>query len=1123
MMENCWKQPVPGVQTNEGRGCRMDSAIETEPSWDGPAPPVAVDDLLAEMRRRHAAGERPTAAEYLARFPDLLRVAEAASALIYQEFLLRQDGGGRSDLTPLIQQFPQYRADIECLFEADRFLGQDSLVGDPPAPPKGVGPSTSSGTRFRVLHPHARGGLGQISVALDTELNREVALKQLLDQRSDDGSSRGRFVREAEITGGLEHPGIIPVYGLGHDAAGRPYYAMRLIRGDSLADAIARFHQSDQSARDPGERALALRGLLGRLVAVCNTIEYAHSRGVLHRDLKPANVMLGSYGETLVVDWGLAKVMGRPAAESERREAGPFGPISGDTAATKLGTAAGTPAYMSPEQAAGKLERLGPTTDVYSLGAVLYCLLTGRAPFEGSDIATVLARARRGDFPAPRLVKTGVPRALEAICLKAMAREPAQRYATPRALSNDVERWLADEPVTAWSEPLIRRAGRWMRHHRTAVTTAAVAGLVLVGALGFGYWRELVHAASLDTQRRRAEDREQEAIAAVKRFGEIVSKNSDLKDRMELESLRKELLKEPLSFFKSLRGRLLSDGETRPEALARLGSASFELGHLTDEVGDKQDALVAHRESSEIFRKLAHANPSDTQFRFVLGRNLNNIGSLLRDTGRAHEALKSCEQALAIYQKLAETHPTNTRFQSALAESLDNVGILLSETGHPDEAQRSCEQALAIVRKLADAHPADTQFQGALATSYNNLGLLLSKTGRKDEALRSYERAVEIRRRLAEAHPADTRFQGALALSLNNIGVLLSDTTGGAAEALRSHQRALEIRQELAEAHPAVTQFQFDLAVSHNNIGVLQRDNGHADEALRSHERALAIRKKLAAEHPESPEYASNLGGSLNNLALLDLGARRFAQARDRLVEAIVWQKRALAADSRVASYRQNLGMHYRTLLMAAQGLQDVVLTTEARQGLAELAASDAGPNGLDARPTTVQQNLERLTLAQRAYDAGRHAAAARLWAETFAADPNLAADRQAQHLYNAACAAAQAATGGGIDSPPDAAAKARLRTQALGWLRSELATWKRFVETFPPDQRKAVAQVLAHWQQDPDLSSLRDPAALSGLPDDERSAWQALWTDVADLILITSGAKAPRVRPDLPAEVFAR
>ena len=170
-----------------------------------------------------------------------------------------------------------------------------------------------------MLRPHARGGLGAVFVALDKELHREVALKQMLDHHADDPVSRQRFLIEAEITGGLEHPGIVPVYGLGTYADGRPFYAIQFIRGDSLKEAIDRFHGEEGLKKDRGRRSLELRGLLGRFLDVCNAIEHAHSRGALHRDIKPGNVIVGKHGETLVVDWGLAKATGPRSPRPSRR------------------------------------------------------------------------------------------------------------------------------------------------------------------------------------------------------------------------------------------------------------------------------------------------------------------------------------------------------------------------------------------------------------------------------------------------------------------------------------------------------------------------------------------------------------------------------------------------------------------------------------------------------------------------------------------------------------------------------------------------------------------------------------------------------------------------------------
>jgi formylglycine-generating enzyme required for sulfatase activity/serine/threonine protein kinase len=345
-----------------------------------------------------------------------------------------------------------------------------------------LGSSSGSGLRFRILRPHARGGLGEVFVAEDEELHREVALKEIQSRHAHHPDSRSRFLLEAEVTGRLEHPGIVPVYGLGTYADGRPFYAMRFIKGDSLQEAIERFHRPGRG-KDPGQRGLELRQLLGRFVDVCNAVAYAHSRGVLHRDLKPGNIMLGQYGETLVVDWGLAKMAGRSGAGADSTEA-PLAPTRGSgVTPTQMGQAIGTPQYMSPEQAAGRLDELGPASDVYSLGSTLYALLTGRAPFAGQDLGTLLRQVQCGDFPPPRQINPDVPRPLEAVCLKAMALLPQDRYASARDLAGDVERWLADEPVAAYREPLSARLRRWGRRHRTLVSTSVALLLTVAVAL----------------------------------------------------------------------------------------------------------------------------------------------------------------------------------------------------------------------------------------------------------------------------------------------------------------------------------------------------------------------------------------------------------------------------------------------------------------------------------------------------------------------------------------------------------------------------------------------------------------------------------------------------------------
>ncbi len=832
-------------------------------------------------------------------------------------------GSARQDLSRVADQDVQ--ASLGYVSAARH--GREDESAQSPAPTV-VGGSTSAGTRFVVLRPHAKGGLGQVFVARDTELNREVALKEIQAQFAFEPQFRSRFEFEAEVTGGLEHPGIVPVYGLGHLPDGRPFYAMRFIKGNNLQEAIARFHEAEkQPRRDPGRSSLDLRELLGRFIDVCDAIAYAHSRGVLHRDLKPGNIMLGKYGETLVVDWGLAKAVGQSEPESamERPEL-PLKPTSGSALeGTLAGSAIGTPAYMSPEQAEGRMDLLGPRSDVYCLGATLYHLLTGRAPTNAEQGADVEQRALSGDIPRPRSINPGVALALEAICLKAMAAKPPNRYESVQTLKSDLERWLADEPVVAYPEPWSDRLARWGRKHQTLVTSAAVMLLMaacaaaLVAAQRNSHARDIerknVDLASantaLEAERKKATEGEQLAVDAVKRFRDAVIEEPQLKNNPVLLDLRKRLLKEPLAFFRSLRERLQAEHDTRTESLARLAEASYALGDLIYEIGDRRDAMIAFAESLAIREKLAGADLSVIEYQSDLARSHNAIGIALNESGKPADALKSFKAALAVQTKLADANPSVSKFQSDLALSHNNIGLLLSETGKPADALKSDRAALAIWTKLADASPSVSDFQRNLATSHNDIGILLMQTGKPADALKSYQAALAIQRTLADANPAVREFRSDLAGSYGNMGNLLKDT-GRWADALKSYEAALAIETKLAGANPSVSDFQRVLATLHHNIGSLQIDAGKPSDAAKSYREALAIRAKLADASPSVNVFQRDLGRSHYNIGLVLRLTGKPADALKSYETALATQKKLADATPSVTEFQSDLARSHQ-------------------------------------------------------------------------------------------------------------------------------------------------------------------------------------------------------------------
>jgi serine/threonine-protein kinase len=791
-----------------------------------------------------------------------------------------------------------------------------------------------------VLRPHARGGLGVVSIALDADLNREVALKQIQDRHADDPTSRARFLREAEITGGLEHPGIVPVYALGTDENGRPYYVMRFIKGDSLEAEIARYHASGPSRRDSGERSLGLRKLLRRLLDACNAVEYAHGRGVLHRDLKPSNIMAGRYGETLVVDWGLAKCVGRVdhgAASDEPMLTPSSGSGSSETVA---GSAIGTPAYMSPEQAAGELDRLGPASDVYSMGATLYCILTGKPPFGGSSRNEVLDAVRRGEFPPPRKLDPSIPPALEAIGLKAMAREPGDRYASPLALTDDLERWMAGEPVSAHRESLSDRARRWARRHRTAVTSAAAAMVVAL----VGLTVVLAVQGRANAELRRSYDRERArfdlAMDTINRFHTGVSEDF-LLNQKEFETLRTKLL----SGAKDAYARLLALLEGQPDRRSRraLATALFELGELTAKVGSRDEAIRVHRQSLLIRQALAAEPRSDAEARAEEGRSLWALGTIKNTTGDLDEALELLGRARTMSEALLERYPGDARFRRDLATSLVGIGNVLIKSGNLTEALTAYQHGRTTLERLISDDPGDTRSRNDLASAHNNSGTAQRELGNLTAALDSYKHALTIREELVADHPEATDFRNDLATTLVNLGTVLRRTSEPA-KALESFERAIAIRDALVKEHPNITAIDKDLAYTHLSIGAFLKSTGETARALDSYRKARGILEALARKNPGVTEFQRSLARSYSSIADVVSMDGHSDQALEAYGRAQAVMESLNQKNPSVTEYQQNLGVVYNntaTLLELMGRRSEALAVHERTRAIGEALVRD--------------------------------------------------------------------------------------------------------------------------------------------------------------------------------------
>ncbi len=1049
---------------------------------------------------------------------------------------------------------------------------------------------------YKLLQEIGQGGMGVVYMAEQKEpVERRVALK-IIKPGMDSQQVIARFAAERQALSLMDHPNIAKVLDAGTTDSGRPYFVMELVNGIPVTQFC-------------DEQHLTARERLELFIPICQAVQHAHQKGIIHRDLKPSNIMVALYdGHPVakVIDFGVAKAVSQHLTEQ--------------TMFTGLGQIVGTIEYMSPEQAQRNQLDIDTRSDIYSLGVVLYELLTGATPFDkvrlcsaaldellriireeepprpstrlsGSDTLPSIAASRRTE---PARLSAALRRELDWIVMKSLEKERATRYQTALAFSADIERYLNDEIVEARPPTRGYRLRKFMRRRRGPVIAGALLLLTLIGGLAgtsIGLHearRQAAHARNetaekenarraeeqqrklavaektkaensaelAQQQRTRAEEREQQAINAVKRFRDAVADNPELKNNPSLDALRKTLLKEPLTFFQDLRDRLQSDHDTRPESLARLAKATFELANLTYHIGDKGDALRTYREVLAIQQQLVHGNPLATVYAQDLASTYNNLAVLSIDTGHSDKAREAFEQAREIQERMVREHPIVTAYAQDLASTSNNVGLLFHETGDPDEARKAYEQAREIHERLVREHPTVTGYAKGLATTYNNLGNLFRDIGDRDEARKTFEQARSIHERLVREDPTNTGYAQDLATTYGNLGVLyfrdighrdeahkayeqareilerlvrenptvtdyarnlaktydnvgdLFGETGHPEEARKAYEQAQEIKKRLVRENSLVTGYAQDLAGTYGNLGNLFRHIGHPDEARTAYEQAREILERLARQHPTIPAHANGLGKDLHILAGIEFAAQRFSAARDRVQEAIDWQKKALALSPQNSEYRQRLKRHYSLLTQAAQQLDDVALIAEAQQAIAELDASDPVLLALDQRLEAMLQgeapkdNPERLALAQRAYDTKQFALAARLWAEATVAQPELAEDRQARHRYNAACAAALAASETG-QNPAELNEKSqlKLRNEAYDWLLAAFETWSKFLETSTPPQRAAIGQILEHWKQDSDLLSVRDPAALASIPEGEREKWKSLWARVDELL----------------------
>ena len=822
--------------------------------------------------------------------------------------------------------------------------------------------------RYTLTRLHAEGGLGKIWIAHDTDLNRDVALKEIKSSVAPNPESWRRFLKEAQITGQLEHPNIVPVYELARRKEDdQPFYTMRFLRGQTLRDSIAEFHR--RRAGKPANRLELQRQLLEPFVKVCQAVGYAHSRGVIHRDLKPENVVLGGHGEVVVLDWGLAKVVGQPD-DDVRTAQEPRISVSIEAETKPTVGQVGTPVYMAPEQVEANNDAIDTRTDIYGLGTILFEALTAHPPASGATIGEVFSKIQAGNLSKAREIEPTVPRALEAICSKALERDRSKRYRRAEDLAEDVRRWIVDEPVSVYRDPVAVRVLRWGRHHRTLATTLAALAMTTVIGLSLG-------VALIERERGRTEAQRKVASANATRalhnlrlaqdaadglLGEVA--DVDLADIPQMEPVRKKLLEKARAGYQQF---MVEEGDD-PRVRWGAARAQVRLGDIQALLGDVPKAEASYREGAAELEGLSTNEPATGDFRRDLARASQGLGVLLKDANRFQEGEARLRGAIRLREEITALPDSTADDQRALADARYQLGALLARRGTagPDDVL-AYRAALEVQQGLVKQYGDRPEFRTQLARFRNNLAILQNVLGNPRESEATLRATLEL---LAPSVQVQEPLPGPrwqFARVSNNLGSLL--LKGRTDEADNHLRRAQSLLSKLAAEFPVVTQYPLELASVEYNLGLLAAITGHPPDAIRSYKESVRLLETLKSRFPAIPAYRMKL--AVSNVALGEsLAGTTPDEAEACLRKALDEQSVLLAEYPGVPEYQRTVGRgHYQlSLLLVRSKPAEAVLEAEKAKALHQqvlLTRPDSEP---DQRLVMVDQIL----LGQALIAAGR-------------------------------------------------------------------------------------------------------------------------------------------------------